>query len=229
MPWRRRIPIDSELLVTILSGVEVLLQLVLLPIVVLLRMVRILPWEIVVRDDGARRARSAVETVRVRGWRASAAQMDALASDIGARYVDPAAPGFPVVITRDSVCMGDDTMDNTEILELDDRTAEPTLWTLLAVIQARGRFVSIVGASTTWALRESGPRRHRGRPLAILVLHADRHEVDVHPVADTSFRVAKGGHFHLEYLLTQSVQRTRELIAEDRSGKHSLRESRRPA
>ncbi|NYE38244.1 hypothetical protein F4692_003392 [Nocardioides cavernae] len=68
-------------------------------------------------------------------------------------------------------------------------------------------------------LRESTPTRRQGRPLAIFVLHGADRRVDVHPVGDTAFRVAREGRFHLEYLLTQSVERTRELIAADPTGR----------
>lgn len=226
MPWRQRIPLDTELLVTILAGFEWALRAVLLPFAVLLRTLRILPWELVVRDTGARAARPVVVRERVRGWTASQKRLEQLGREIQRQYVDPDAPGFPVVITRDPVSMGDDTVDNTVVIELDDRAAEPTVATLLTALQARGRFVSISSAATTWALRGSTPRKKYGRPMAVFVLDPDKREMDLHPVADTSFRVAKGTQFHLEYLLVQSVERTLELIAADPTGKRSLREDR---
>ncbi|GAA1917922.1 hypothetical protein GCM10009797_09600 [Nocardioides hwasunensis] len=62
-------------------------------------------------------------------------------------------------------------------------------------------------------LRARGWRRPGGRPLAVLALHRDPRRVDVHPVADLSHRIVREGHFHLEFLSTQSVERTLELIA----------------
>lgn len=68
-------------------------------------------------------------------------------------------------------------------------------------------------------------RRGRGRPLAVLVL-PDRQAPDVHPVVDTSFRVARDGRFHLEYLLSQDVERTIEMVRRDPDGRRPLREDR---
>lgn len=226
LPWRQRIPLDTELLITVLAALEVALRVVLAPLVVLLRVVRVIPWVIEVHDVGARSERAVVTRERVRGWGPSQARIRALGRELESREVDAEAPGFPVVITRDSVSAGDDIDDNTAVIELDDRTAEPTLAALLTAVQARGRFVSVAGAPTTWVLRESTPKGRHGRPLAIFVLDGDSRSVDVHPVGDTSYRVARDGRFHLEYLRTQSVERTRALIAGDPRGRRSLREDR---
>ena len=150
--------------------------------------------------------------------------MAALAQEVKAQEVLPAS-AFTVVVTRQPVSMGDDTMDNTRVIALDDRTAHPTLGSLVSAVQHGGHWVS-AGASTTWVLREDDARNWHGRPLAVFVLDRQRRAVDVHPVGDLSFRVAKGGRFHLEYLLSQSVERTLELIAADPRGKRSLREDR---
>lgn len=226
LPWRRRVPVDAELLVTLVSALELVVQVVLLPFVLVLRAVRLLPWTVVVRDTGARRAAAVVATEDVRGWRASQKRVEQLAGERREQHVDPETTGFPVVLTRDSVAMGDDAVDNTTVLQLDDRTTEPTLATLLTAVQERGRFVSIAGAPTTWVLRTSTSTRTYGRPLAVLVLDGDRESIDLYPVGDTSFRVAREGRFHLEYLLTQSVERTLELVSRDPGGKRGLREDR---
>lgn len=215
-PWRRRIPVDPELFVTLLAALEVAVQLVLLPVFVVLRALRVLPWRVEVRDTGARPAAAVVASERVRGWTASRARMEAWAADVEACAVDPHGVDFSVVLTRDPVSMGDDTEDNTTVLTLDDRTSAPTLATLLGAVQARGRFVSIAGDPTTWVLRESGSRKKYGRPLAVLVLAGTRTEMDLYPVGDASFRVGNGSIFHLEYLLTQSVEQTFELLGKDR-------------
>lgn len=226
LPWRQRIPLDTELLVTLLAAVELLLRVLLTPVVVLLRVLRVLPWWVEVRDLGARKEAAVVSREGIRGWAPSGRRMTALARELEHEYVDPAASGFHVVVGRDPVAMGDDVTDNTRVYALDDRTAHPTLGTLITAIRDGGRWVTISGTPTTWALRESSDRRRYGRPLAVFVLDVERQAVDVHPVGDLSFRVAKDGRFHLEYLLAQSVERTRELIAADPTGRRSLREDR---
>lgn len=226
LPWRQRIPVDAELLVTLLAVLELALRAVLTPLVLVLRLLGLTPWDVEVRDVGARRQAALVSSERVRGWRRSRDRLRALARDLERQYVDPAGAGFPVVVSRDPVAMGDDAVDNTRVYQLDDRTAHPTVDALITAIRARGHWVTVSGAPTTWALRASDERSKFGRPLAVFVLDVDRPEVDVHPVGDTSYRVAKKGRFHLEYLLSQSVERTMQLIAADPSGRRSLREDR---
>lgn len=227
LPWRQRIPLDTELAITLLAGVELTLRVALLPVAVLLRVLHVLPWVVEVRDLGARTEAAVVSRDRVRGWGPSAKRMAALARERERQYVDPAASGFHVVVGRDPVAMGDDVSDNTRVHELDDRTAHPTLGTLVTAIRDRGRWVTVSGEPTTWVLRESSDRKRYGRPLAVFVLDVEREAIDVHPVGDLSFRVANGGRFHLEYLLAQDVERTLELIAADPKGKRTLREDRR--
>ena len=60
--------------------------------------------------------------------------------------------------------MGDDAHDNSRVLVLDDRTAHPTVATLVTAICNGGRWMTIEGAPTTWVLREGDVRRGRGRP-----------------------------------------------------------------
>ena len=196
------------------------------PVAVLLRALRLMPWVVEVRDLGARKEAALLARERVRGWGPSGRRMTALARELGHQYVVPAASGFHVIVGRDPVAMGDDTTDNTRVYELDDRTAHPTLATLITAIRDRGRWVTVSGTATTWALRESSDRLRYGRPLALFVLDVERQAVDVHPVGDPSFRVAKGGRFHLEYLLAQDVDTTLKMIAADPAGRRSLRRDR---
>ena len=226
LPWRQRIPLDTELVVTLLAGVELVLRVALSPVAVLLRVLHLLRWVVEVRDRGARKEAAVVSREHVRGWGPSAKRMTALSRELEHQYVDPAASGFHVVVGRDPVALGVDATDNTRVYELDDRTAHPTLGTLVTAIRDGGRWVTVSGTPTTWVLRESSDRKRYGRPLAVFVLDVERQAVDVHPVGDLSFRVAKDGRFHLEYLLAQTVERTLELIAADPTGKRSLREDR---
>ncbi len=226
LPWRQRIPVDTILLVTVLAGLELALRVALVPVVVLLRLLRVLPWELEVRDLGARRDAAVVSREQVRGWAASQQRLRELVREVQHQSVAPAPSGFTVVLTRDAVSMGDDAHDNSRVLVLDDRTAHPTVATLVTAICNGGRWMSIEGAPTTWVLREGDVRRGRGRPLAVLVLHRDRQAPDVHPVVDTSFRVARDGRFHLEHLGIQDVERTIEMVRRDPAGRRPLREDR---
>ncbi len=224
LPWRQRIPIDTELFITVLAAVELVLRVVLAPLAVLLRVVRVVPWVIEVHDLGARRERAVVTRERVRGWGPSQARIRALGRELESRDVDPQSPAFPVVVTLSSASMGDDAADDTRVIGLEDRTAPPTLATLITAIRDRGLLLAFSGDRTTWVLRESTRKKRPGRPLAVFDLDGDSRTVDVHPVGDTSYRVAREGSFHLEHLSTQSVERTLELIARDPSGKRSLRD-----
>lgn len=183
-----------------------------------------LAWEVRIIETG--RERAVVRRELVRGRSESQQRVRSFVRELQEQYVDPGAPGFPVVVTRSPVSMGDDAADNTRVHRLDDGTAHPTVDTLLTAIAGRGPFISISGSATTWALRESTSGSGHGRPLAILVLDGRDRTVEVHPVADTSARIERGSRFHLEYLLTQSVERTIELIAADATGRRSLREDR---
>ncbi|MFC7363184.1 hypothetical protein [Nocardioides astragali] len=226
LPWRQRIPVDAELLVTCLAALELVVRTVLTPPVLVLRMLRLMPWEVEVRDVGARPAAALLSSERVLGWGPSRARLRTLARDLERQHIDPAASGFRVVVTRDSVAMGDDAADKTRVLKLDDRTAHPTLGTLVSTLRDQGRWVSTTGSATTWVLRDSDERNRHGRPVAVFVLDTGRRRIDVHPVGDLSSRVARDGRFHLEYLLSQSVERTMQLIAADPGGRRSLREDR---
>ena len=226
LPWRQRIPVDTELLVTFLAAAELALRVALTPLAVGLRLFRALAWDVEVRDVGARPEAAVVSRERVRGWRASQDRIEELGRQVREQYVDPAGSGFHVVVDRDPVAMGDDATDNTRVLELDERTAHPTLGTLVSAIRDKGRWVSTTGSPTTWVLRESDERGRHGRPLVVFVLDTDPRKIDVHPVGDLSYRVARDGRFHLEYLLGQSVERTLEMIAADPKGKRTLRADR---
>ena len=219
---------DAELAITVLAALEGALRVAALPVTLLLRAVRVLPWELEVRDLGARAAVAVVSRERVRGWAASSDRLDGLAEEVRSWRVDPEGPGFHVVVSRDPASTDGDATDHTRVYALDDRTAHPTLGALVTAIRDEGPWVTNSGAPTTWVLRESSDRKRYGRPLAVLVLDAERRAVDVHPVGDLSFRVAESGRFHLEYLLTQPVERTLELIAADPRSKRSLREARQP-
>jgi hypothetical protein len=223
LPWRQRIPLDTELVVTLLAAVELVVRIVLTPVAALLRVVRLLPWVVEVRDPGARKEATVVSRERVLGWGPSSRRMASLVGEVESQVIDPAGPGFGVTLTRDPVSARDDLDDHTTILELDHRTSEPTLSMMLGAVQARGRFISIAGDPTTWALRETGRDGAPGRPLAVLVVTSGSPHLDVHPVGEMSHRVAKDGRFHLEYLLTQSVEQTLAMIAADPKGKRSLR------
>lgn len=222
LPWRQRVPVDVVLFVTFLAGLELVVRVALTPVVATLRFLGLVPWELEVRDLGARREVVVVRRERVRGWAASTRRMAELASEVERQQVDP-SPDFRVVVTRDPVAAGDDVDDNTRVYELDDRTSHPTLSSLVTAISDGGHWVTVAGPATTWVLRESDARRRRGRPLGILVLDRERRAIDVHPLGNLSYRVAKDGRFHLEYLLAQGVERTLEMIAEDPKGRRSLR------
>ena len=191
LPWRQRVPLDTIMVVTVVSGVELLLRVALTPVALVLRALRVVPWEIQVRDLGARREAAVVSSERVRGWDASRRRMRELVRELQHQVVAPPPSGFDVVLTRDLAA-------DDEVLVLDDRTAHPTVATLITAVCARGRLPHVAGAPTTWVLREGDVRRGRGRALAELVVAADRRAPDVHPVVDPSFRVARGGRFHLE-------------------------------
>ena len=222
LPWRQRVPLDTMLLVTVVAAVELVLRVAVAPLLLVLRLLHLAPWEIEVRDLGARREAAVVSRHRVRGWDASQRRMRELVSELLHQHVAPAPSGFEVVLTRDPVSMGD-VDDTTRVIVLDDRTAHPTLATLLTAVARGGRWVHVGATPTTWVLREGDVRRGRGRPLAVLVLHAQRESPDVHPVGDTSFRVARDGRFHLEHLGHQDVGHVLELIARDPSGRRPLR------
>jgi hypothetical protein len=191
LPWRQRVPLDTIMVVTVVAGVELVVRVALTPVALVLRALRVVPWEIQVRDLGARREAAVVSSERVRGWDASRRRMRELVRELQHQVVAPPPSGFEVVLTRDLAA-------DDELLVLDDRTAHPTVATLITAVCARGRLPDVAGAPTTWVLREGDVRRGRGRALAELVVAADRRAPDVHPVVDPSFRVARGGRFHLE-------------------------------
>lgn len=224
LTWRQRIPLDTILFVTVLAAVELVLRVALAPVALLLRVLRVVPWELQVTDLGARRDAAVVSRERVRGWAASQQRIRELVREVQHQSVAPVPSGFSVVLTRDPLSVGDDAHDDRRVLVLDDRTAHPTVATLVTAICDGGRWVSVEGAPQTWVLRAGDVRRGRGRPLAVLVLHPDRRAPDVHPVVDTSFRVARDGRFHLEHLGTQDVGRTLELVRRDPHGRRPLRE-----
>lgn len=228
LPWRQRVPLDTELAVTVLAAVELVLRVTLTPVVVVLRAVHVLPWELQVHDLDARRARRVVQQERVRGWGASQRRVREIVGELHRQHVAPEAAGFPVVVTRSPVPTGDDATDGARVYELDDRLAHPTLADLVTAVRDGGPFDDVSGTSSIWVLREGDVRQRPGRPLAVFALDSERRSVDVHPVGDTSFRVAREGRFHLEHLPAQGLERTLELIAQDPRGRRPLREDRQP-
>ncbi len=171
LPWRQRIPVDTILLVTVLAGLKLALRVALVPVVVLLRLLRVLPWELEVRDLGARRDAAVVSREQVRGWSASRQRIRALVREVQHQSVAPVPSGFTVVLTRDSVSMGDDADDNSRVLVLDDRTAHPTVATLVTAICNGGRWVSIARHTTLEVLRRSGAWDHHQQRAAVPDLH----------------------------------------------------------
>jgi hypothetical protein len=213
LAWRQRIPYGTELITFVPALVELAVRAALAPVALLLRHLGLMSWELEVRDHGSRWWSSSrvVSRERVRGWGASRRREAELVREL-AEQGAPAAR-FPVVVDRDPVAMGDDGVDHSRTYLLRDQTAPPTISTLVDAIRSDAPWVSVAGAPTTWVLRAQGWRTPLGTPLAVLVLYGEPGRVDVHPVADLSHHVARDGRFHLEYLTTQSVERTLERIA----------------
>jgi hypothetical protein len=213
LAWRQRIPYGTELVTFVPALVELAVRAALAPVALLLRHLGLVSWELEVRDHGSRWWSSSrvVSRERVRGWGPSQDRLEELVRELGERGAEPAR--FPVVVDRDPVSMGDDGIDHARTYLLDERTAHPTISALVDALRVGTPWVHVMGGPTTWVLRAHARRPLEGEPLAVLVLHRDPHRVDVHPVADLSHHVARDGRFHLEYLATQSVERTLERIA----------------
>lgn len=59
-------------------------------------------------------------------------------------------------ITRDSVCMGDDTFDNSRDIEFDDNAS---VGSIIPVLNGRSFFPSISGNDVMWAVENSQKKR----------------------------------------------------------------------
>lgn len=181
-------------------------------------------WLVQVRDLDAPLENGTAPVVmaeQARGWAAARAHEKSLAGLIATRQVAPPRPGH-LSIRRQSVAMGDDATDNTLFAPL---SAGVPLSDLMVWFRERGPFVS-AGARHTWLLREDAEDGKAVRALAVLDLRTPRtgdRELHVHLVADPDHRVAVGTSLRLEYLLTQDVQETLDLIAQHPRGPYRLR------